>query len=198
LPITAQIDGIGNLEFPDDTSPDVIHQTVQKVVMQHNAPKPLSGASTPVPSGLQGPAEPEYKPFLSSGNLRDEATGLLKVGAQDVALAGKGLSHIPIIGTPIIDPQKVKDMENYSTSANKGELFGKVLGNIAQALPAIYGGGEFAGGVADVVGPALLAPAINSARGVLGRVAVPAAKHLLKGAGAGAGLYGLEKLRELF
>ena len=195
MPIHAQIDGVGTLEFPDGTSPDVVHATVQKMVMQHNAPKPLSGAATPVPEGLQGTAAPELQPFLSSDAARSEGSGLLKVGAQDVAALGRGLSHVPVIGSPFKDSQKLQDMENYSQAANKDETFGKVVGNAAQALPAVYGGGEFLGGMADELAPAL-GPAVSKAASALGSVAGAAGKHALKGIGTGATLYGLEKLRE--
>jgi hypothetical protein len=189
--IQAQIDGIGTLEFPEGTDPEVIHQTVRRLVMNHQA------TQSAVPQGLQGGPDPEYKPFFSGGNLRDIASGVGKVGAQDAAFAGKQLSKVPVIGAPF-DPQKIKDMEDYSTSANKGELFGKVIGNIGQALPLLYGGGEFAGGVADEVGPALVAPLARAAAPVLGRVAGQLGKRALQGAGAGAAMYGLEKLKELF
>jgi hypothetical protein len=201
MPIQAQIDGIGTLEFPDGTSPDVVHATVQKVVMQHNAPKPLSGAATPVPAPLRGGPDPEYKPFFSGDEARDELSGLGKSVTPIVAGAGNLLGKVPLIGKGVIDPQKVHDLEEYSKPANKGETFGKVSGSIAQALPALLSGGEFAGGLYDELAPlgnAFIKGPVADAAGALGKVAVPAAKHALKGIGTGATLYGLEKLRDLF
>lgn len=154
MPIQAQIDGIGTLEFPDGTSPDVVHATVQKVVMRHNAPKPLSGAETPVPAGLAGPKDPEYKPFFSGDEARDELSGLGKSVTPAVAIAGKLLGKVPGIGQGVIDPQKVHDLEEYSKPANKGETFGKVagtglgaIGAIAAGAPALTAAGDFGGGL---------------------------------------------------
>lgn len=190
-PIQAQIDGIGTLEFPEGTDPEVVHQTVRRVVMNHQA------TQSAVPQALQGGPDPEYKPFLSPSNLLDEGTGVLKSGASTVAAAGRGLSHVPVIGSPVMDPQKIADLEHYSEPANKGEQFGKVLGTIGQAIPAIYGGGEFAGGMYDELAP-LGAAAMKAGAPVLGRVAGTLGKRALQGAGAGATLYGLSKLKELF
>jgi hypothetical protein len=177
MPITAQIDGIGNLEFPDGTSPDVVHATVQKVVMQHNAPKPLTGAvpggNDGVPTGLSGPKDPEYKPFFSSDEARDEGSGILKAGAGVLGHIAHGVSHIP-------GGQGLKDLDEYAKPANKGETFGKVagtgLGAIgALALPPVAGAittaGDFGGG--------LMEGAASELSPVLGRV-LPSAKTLGK------------------
>lgn len=173
-PIQAQIDGIGTLEFPEGTDPEVVRQTVRRVVMNHQA------TQSAVPPGLQGGPEPEYKPFFSGDEARDELSGLGKSVTPIVAAAGGALGHVPGIGKGIIDPQKVQDLENYSQPANKGETFGKVAGTTALALPALATGGEFAGGLYDELAP-LGAAAMKAGAPVLGKVgqaAIPVAKEV--------------------
>lgn len=189
-------------KFAADASDATIRGAIEKDFPDAFNAKP---PSTPVPQGLQGGPDPEYKPFFSGDEARDELSGLGKSVTPAVALAGKLLGKVPGIGQGVIDPQKVHDLEEYSKPANKGETFGKVSGTIAQALPALATGGEFAGGLYDELAPlgsAFMKGPVADAAGALGRVAAPAAKafgkHALKGVGTGATLYGLEKLRELF
>lgn len=184
-------------KFASDASDATIRGAIEKDFPDAFNAKP----SMPVPTGLQGGPDPEFKPFLSGDEARDELSGLGKVAAHGALLAGKGLSHVPVIGKGVLDPQKIDDLQNYVEPANKGEQFGKVVGTAAAALPALYAAGEFGGGLFDELAP-VAGPAMSAAGGALGRIAAPAAKafgkHVLKGVGTGATLYGLEKLRELF
>lgn len=188
-------------KFSSDASDATIRGAIEKDFPDAFNAKP----SMPVPAGLAGPKDPEFKPFMSGDEARDELSGLGKSITPTVAMAGNLLGKVPGIGKGIIDPQKVHDLEEYSKPANKGEQFGKISGSIAQALPALVGGGEFAGGLYDEMAPlgnAFMKGPVADAAGALGRVAAPAAKalgkRLLQGAGAGASMYGLSKLKELF
>ena len=67
--VIAQVDGIGELHFPEGTDPNVIHQTVQKLVMQHNAPAPLSG-----PVGSKVP-EPDMTPTVGQNAAYEALEG---------------------------------------------------------------------------------------------------------------------------
>ena len=141
----------------------------------------VPGGNAEVPAGLQGAPAPEYKPFFSSDEARDEGSGLLKAGAAGVfAPIAHAVSHIPGAYNDA-QRQGVKDLDEYVKPANKGETFGKVAGTAIGALPALYAGGEFLGGVADEV-----APAASDALAPLGRVAGSASKAA-KLAGLGLG-----------
>ena len=183
-------------KFAAAASDETIRGAVEKDFPEAFAPKLAAPAA---PGALAGPKDPEYKPFTSGDEARDELSGLGKSVTPIVAEAGNLLGKVPVIGKGIIDPQKVHDLEEYSKPANKGEQFGKVAGSVAQALPAIAGGGEFAGGLYDELQPAL-GPAISAAGGALGQVAASAAKTAAKAGlitgGAGLGSYAAEKLRE--
>lgn len=184
-------------KFSPDASDETIRGAIEKDFPEAFAPK----LEAPVPAGLAGPKDPEYKPFFSSDAARDTLSGLGKSVTPTVAMAGKLLGKVPGIGKGVIDPQKVHDLEEYSKPATKDETFGKVSGTIAQLLPAILTGGEFAGGLFDELAPAL-GPVAKAAGGALGRVAGSSAKNVGKAAlltGGGAlGAFAAEKLKELF
>lgn len=163
-------------KFATDASDDTIRGAIEKDFPDAFNAKP----AVPVPQGLQGGPEPEYKPFFSGDEARDELSGLGKAVTPIVAAAGGALGHVPGIGKGVIDPQKVQDLENYSQPANKGETFGKVVGTAGLALPAIATGGEFAGGLYDELAP-LGAAAMKAGSPVLGKIgqaAVPVAKEV--------------------
>ena len=54
----AEVDGVGRLEFPDDTPDSVIQSTVRRVIQEKSAPTPtgerfLQGMRDPVDAGAQ-------------------------------------------------------------------------------------------------------------------------------------------------
>lgn len=184
-------------KFAADASDATIRGAVEKDFPDAFNAKP---PSTPVPAGLSGPQDPEYKPFLSAGNLLDEGSGILKAGAGAVSPIAHAVSHIPGAYNNS-QRQGMADLDEYARPMNKGETFGKVVGTAGLALPAILSGGEFAGGLYDELSP-VVSPAMSAASGALGRVAGTTAKNLIKGAGYGVGSaalgYGIHKLKELF
>lgn len=177
-------------KFSADASPEDMRSAVERQFPEAYTPKTgaVPGGNTGVPAVLSGPQAPEYKPFGSSDEARDEASGLLKAGTSAIASPIAHMaSHIPgAVGH--VQAQSAKDFDNYAQPANKGETFGKVAGTAGLLLPALYGGGEFAGGLADELAPTM-GPAISSAAAPLGRMALGAAKGIGKGAlfGTGAG-----------
>lgn len=174
MPVQAQIEGIGTVEFPDGTSPDIVHQTVRKLVMQHNAPKPLSGLASEAPQPIQG-----------------GALGSMYTGAQDLAKGvGKG---VLAFGQGALDHMAPKgsffNSDPVDTTANgTAQGVGKVLGEV----------GSGAALAAPLSAEAL--PAISGAAPVLGRVAIPTAKAAATGAAIEAAdrvfHYGADKLKE--
>lgn len=180
-------------KFSADASDETIRGAVEKDFPEAFAPKLAAPAA---PGALAGPKDPEFKPFLSGDEARDELSGLGKSITPIVAGAGSLLGKVPGIGKGIIDPQKVHDLEEYSKPANKGEQFGKISGSIAQALPAVATGGEFAGGLYDELAPAL-GPAVSAAGGALGKMAVKGAGKLATGALLGTGYEARHQIGDL-
>lgn len=171
-------------KFAANASDETIRGAIEKDFPDAFNAKPTA----PVPAGLSGPQDPEYKPFFSGDEARDEGSGILKAGA---GVLGAIANHVPGANA-----QGVKDLQAYAQPANKGETFGKVAGTALGALPAIYGGGEFAGGVADAVAPAL-APAVAPLGRVAGQAALSAGKKLATGALLGAGYEARHKVADL-
>lgn len=153
MPITAQIEGIGNLEFPDGTSPDVIHQTVQKVVMQHNAPASLSGpigspSDNGVPTGLQGPAAPAPKPHgskLSDISNTDVAKGLGETLAQNVASGGHMMGKLPVIGKLLAPQDEQQYWQDLAKPENSDQALGKTVGDVGENVALTFAAPEFEG-----------------------------------------------------
>lgn len=149
MPVQAQVEGVGTLEFPDGTDPAVVQATVKRVIAQRGTNAPAGETKPPVPAtnGAK-PATPE--PYRSSTALEHADVGLSlaseAVGgvASGLTLAGGYANNL--LGINKEDPRpaaaKVGEFFTYHPKTDRGKA---VLSDIHKGLEAFEAWTEKAG-----------------------------------------------------
>lgn len=140
MPITAQVDGIGNFEFPDGTSPDVVHAAVQKAVMAHNAPAPLSG---PIAGGSEVPDPINTPSVLNQAQAYDTVKGMAKGALGTMHAIHNFNAPSDPRNSMYVDQDKYPGSDINTTASNPDQMVGKGIETGLEML----GGGEGAGKV---------------------------------------------------
>lgn len=131
---TVQVEGLGNVQFPDGTAEDVMTKAIQDALAEKNAPAPLSGpiaggSNVPKPEALQNNPESNNRASLRSGIL-----GALKSLPQTVADVGGLVNKIPGVGDKIAPLGEVNKYEQMAHADNSDEQAGKIAGAGLQSL----------------------------------------------------------------
>lgn len=192
MPIHAQVDGVGTLEFPDGTDPAVIQATVKKqIAAKQPAPDgpassaadggsrslgsaPQSGMARVEDTSLEGGAR-EAVAHLATGAIAMPIGGIVGLGAA-------GLHALGVTDTSGADvSQKVQAALTYQPRSTSG----KIAQNVADyPLGKLKQGADYVGGrVTDVTGSPALGTVANT-------ILQAAPMALLKGRGKAAEVTG--------
>lgn len=132
---TVQVEGLGNVQFPDGMAEEEITRHIQSALAEKNAPAPLSGpiGAAPVPSELQG------APSIQEGNREALQRGLPGLGKSvlgTIGDTGSLVNKLPVVGNAIAPKDEVNYYQQHAKANNSDEEAGKIFGNIAQmAIP---------------------------------------------------------------
>lgn len=132
---TVQVEGLGNVQFPDGMAEEEITRHIQSALAEKNAPAPLSGpiGAAPVPEGLQG------APSIQEGNREAIQRGLPGLGKSvlgTIGDTGSLVNKLPVVGNTIAPKSEVDYYQQHAKASNPDEEAGKIFGDIAQmAIP---------------------------------------------------------------
>lgn len=118
MPIYAEVEGVGRLEFPDGTDPAVIQWTVKGVVAQQPAKLKFQ------PKGYEGPSLGSDT-FNALGNIPRGAVDVIGGGAQLLARGANAVGLVPeSTGNGFLAGPKEVEAQNNQARANIDAGFG--------------------------------------------------------------------------